>query len=241
MSIALITARVRHERRLRLEFSNTLAAGAFTTLSWYTITSDGTAADPPVVAAYSVTSASHAVELHLGSALVQGVLYTVSAVGVPAADLSSTADPSETKFRVGVERGNNDIQATPKASDLERRLYGMDLVHDGTDWIEGPDGDLATAEGKPVVKGDILRGVVANGLPWDERYGMRARQYVDAPSPMLAQLPAIAEAYVQRDDRVESVTADVVMRGDLPVVRFRPHLIGDQLVSSIGEIEAPLQ
>lgn len=241
MSIALVTAVVRHERRIRLVFSNTLAAGAFTTLSWYAITSDGTAANPPVVAAYAVTSSPQTVELHLGSDLVQGVLYTVSAVGVPASDLSSTPDPSEAKFRVAVQRGDNDINATPKASDLERRLYGMDLVHNGTDWVEGPDGDLATIEGKPVVKADIRRGIEGNGLPWDPRYGMRARQFVDAPSPMLAQLPAIAEAYVQQDDRVESVTADLGTTGTVPTVRVKPRLIGDKIVRSVGEIEVPVQ
>lgn len=241
MTIALVTVLVRHERRIRLIFTNSLAAGAFTSLAWYAITSDGTAANPSVVAAYAVSNSPDTVELHLGADLVQGVLYTASAVGVPATDLSSTPNPSETKFRVAVERGGNDLKAAVKVSPLERRLYGVDLIHDGADWVEGPDGDLAIVEGKPVVKADIRRGIESNGLPWAPTYGMRARGFVDAPSPMLAQLPGIAAAYVQQDDRVESATADVVLNGETPVVRVRPKLIGDHIVSSVGEIEAAIQ
>ena len=74
MTIALLTALVRHERRVRLEFSADLAAGAFTSLAWYSFTSDGTAANPSAVAAYAVPNSPQTVELHLSVPLVQGAL-----------------------------------------------------------------------------------------------------------------------------------------------------------------------
>jgi len=241
MTIALTTAVVRHERRLRLVFSNSLGAGAFSTLAWYTITSDGTAADPSVVAAYAVANSPQVVELHLSLPLVQGALYTVSAVGVPAISGPATPNPSTTQFRVATERSDNDLGAHRKASDLERRLYGSDLVHDGNDFVEGPDGDLVKIAGLPVVKGDLRRGIESNGLPWAPTYGMHAREFVDAPAPMLDQIPGLAVAYVQKDDRVVSATAEVLTTGTAPTIRIRPVLIGDKLVSSAGEVQAAIK
>lgn len=242
MTIALITALVRHERRVRLEFSASLAAGAFTNLTWYTFTSDGTAANPSAVAAYAVPNSPQTVELHLSVPLVQGALYTVSAVGVPAVGGGSTPDPSTARFRVAAERGNNDLGAPRQASDLEKSLYGSDLVHDGNDFVEGPDGDLVRIAGLPVVKGDLRRGVESNGLPWAPRHGLRAREaFVDAPAPMLDQIPALAVAYVQRDDRVVSATAEVGGTSERPIVRIKPVLIGDKLVSGAGEIQAAIR
>lgn len=242
MTIALVTAIVRHERRIRLVFSANLAAGAFTSLGWYTITSDGTAANPPVVAAYAVPNSPQTVELHLGVDLTQGALYTASAVGVPATGGGgSTPNPSNAQFRVATERGGNDLGAPRQASDLEKRLYGSDLVHDGNDFVEGPDGDLVKIAGLPVVKGDLRRGIESNGLPWDATHGMHAREFVDAPAPMLDQIPGLAVAYVLRDDRVVSATASVVTAGETPHIRIKPVLIGDKLVSSAGEVQAAIR
>lgn len=243
MTIALITAIVKHERRLRLIFTNTLASGAFTSLAWYTITSaDGSTGDPPVVAAYAITNSPNEVELHLGADIVQGALYAASAVGVPASDASATPDPSTAAFRVATERTDADIGATQQVSGLERRLYGVDLVHDGLDFVEQADGDLATTAGRQVVKADLRRALESNGLPWDPSYGLHAREHVDAPSPTLARIPALAVEQLRRDDRVESVTAEVVIESpERSFVRTRPILIGDKLFAGVGDVQARIQ
>ena len=94
MTIALTTAIVRHERRLRLVFSNSLGAGAFSTLTWYTITSDGTAASPSVVAAYAVANSPQVVELHLSGSRWDIRLAAVRrAIGLLAVKVAGSADP----------------------------------------------------------------------------------------------------------------------------------------------------
>jgi hypothetical protein len=243
MSISLVTAIVRHERRLRLVFTNSLAAAAFTTLSYYTVTSvDGAAASPAVVAVYSVTNSPNVVELHLGADLVQGALYVASAVGVPATDISTTPNPSEAHFRPGVERTEADLGTPAQVSDLERQLYGEDLVHDGRDFVETADGDLASSSGAPVVKADLRRALEASGLPWDPGYGLHGREYVDGPAVHLGRVPARAVEVMLRDDRVESATADVVLESpERTFVKVRPVLVGDKLLAGIGDVQAKLQ
>lgn len=243
MSISLVTAIVRHERRLRLVFTNHLAAGAFTSLGYYAITSvDGAAASPAVVAAYSVTNSPNVVELHLGADLVQGALYLAVAVGVPATDLSTTPSPSEAYFRPGVEPTGADMGTPAQVSSLERQLYGEDLVHDGRDFVETADGDLASSAGAAVVKADLRRALEASGLPWDPEYGLHGRQYVDAPSVHLSRVPARAIEVMLRDDRVETATAEVVLESpERTFVKVRPVLLGDKLLAGIGDVQARLQ
>ena len=242
MTIALVTVQVRHERRIRLLFSHALASGAFTP-GLYTVTSvDGDAADPPVVAAYAVLNSPAVVELHLGADLVQGGHYRASAPGVPGTDGDTTPDPSAVGFRVGTARGGAELSAPRKASALERRLYGWDLVHDGNDFVETPDGDLADAAGVTVARADLRRRVESNGLPWRPSFGLHARAWVDAPAPALAQVPVLAVAEVRKDDRVLSAEAEIVFSAEgTPMVSVRPVLVGDRLVSSAGPIQGAIR
>lgn len=244
MTIALNVVVVRHERRLRLLFSEAVAAGAFTSVAWYTVTApDGDSPAPLAVAAYSVTGSPAAVDIHLDGNLTQGGLYAVAAVGVPAlaGGGGSTPSPSLLKFRVGEERGQNDLGTARAASGLESRLYGTDLVWTD-DLQEAPDGDLADVSGVRVAKADLLRRVQSNGLPWRPTFGLHARQFVDAPNAMLSQIPVRAIEEATKDDRVESAEAEVVLTDDAtqPIVRVLPKLIGDQLVSGIGDVQAAI-
>lgn len=242
MAIAFVTVYVRHERRVRFLFDAALAVGAFQTLSFYSLTAvNGDAANPTIVAAYSMPDSPHTVELHLGVDLVQGVLYEAAAVGVPAAGGGTTPSPSTTRFRVGIEPGDNDLGVPRQASALQRRMFGVDIVHDGNDFVLTPDHDLAQIAGARVVKGDLERRLLANGLPWARLFGLGARRYVDAPTPALSELPPLAVVEMLNDDRVVSATAEVLLTNDgTSYISVRPVVIGDRLVSSLGDIRAPI-
>lgn len=243
MTIALNAVVVRHERRLRLLFTEAVGPGAFTSVAWYTISApDGDSASPAVVAAYSVSNSPEAVDVHLDGDLAQGGLYAVEAVGVPALAGGSTPDGGACAFRVGEERGANDLGTARAGSELESRLFGTDLVWKD-DLVEDASGDLATVAGVQVAKADLMRRVQSNGLPWRPTFGLRAREFVDAPVTMLSQLPGRAVEEVLKDDRVISATAELELSADEtePVIRVTPKLIGDGLVSNVGDLRATFQ
>lgn len=227
MTIALLTALVRHERRVRLFFSNTLAGGAFSSTTYYGVASvDGKATPPGVQRALVVASAGNVVELQLDGDLVQGAAYRFSAVGVPAADMSVTPDPSTADVTLATETRPAALGAHGAASVLERQLYGVDMIWNGADFVEGPDGDLLTQGGAPVVAHDLEARLLSDGLPWDPAAGIRPREVVDAPAQAIVQLRSRALDQVQLDDRVASATASIDDTDpSTPVLRVVPVLV----------------
>ncbi len=185
MSITLLTVIPRHERRLRLLFTNTLASGAFTTPSLYTIANQDSAGISPDVAGLLVVSGStNAVEIALDNDLVGGAQYLVSAVGVPAID-SSVND------------------------DLQSLLYGIDLVWTGSDYAEDASGDLSTISGLSNATQAISRRLQSDGLPWDDSFGAKPREFVDgAPGEMVSLRGALTRQTLL-DDRVKSVVVSI--------------------------------
>lgn len=204
MSIALGAVVIRHERRIRAIFTNTLAAAAFTTPTLYVVTSvDGTAANPTVLEALVVPNSPEAVELALGADLVAGRAYQVSAVGVPCTDTTVTPAGSIQTFNpptpnqvAGVEVGADDIQ---------NLLYGVDLVHNGVDYVETSNGDLATIGGRSNAISALRRRAVAQGLPWNGAYGVKPRDFIDGPMLQRPQLRGRLILQMVADDRVDSV------------------------------------
>lgn len=210
MAIALTQVQIRHERRVRLFFSASLGAGAFTSTGFYTVTSvGGEAASPSVVAALMVANSPSVVELQLAADLVQGQRYTLSAVGVPAVDLSVTPNPSSEVVYFGEAPAGLGGPQKGGVSELDELLYGRDLLFTAGDFVEDGQGDLATVAGAQNLEAALRRRALSNGLPWDASYGLRADEFVDVPIEGLLPIRSRAETQMRADDRVASAKATV--------------------------------
>lgn len=228
---------VRSPRRVRVTFTSALAPGAFAA-SWFRVVSmDGLSQNPPVYAAIAVQGLPNDVELVLGSDLAPGALYELRiAAGVPALDVSVAAGITE-QFRTAAPARAPSQGFT--ANDLESLVFGIDIIHDGYDFVEDADGDLATVAGPENVKRAVTRRLVANGLPYDQDYGGKARQYVDAPSPLLPALRGQLERQARQDVRVKSVSemqlvsdendGKVYLRGKIDLVGKIPVHVGTEV------------
>jgi hypothetical protein len=209
MTIAFISASIHSRRRLRLGFSESLAAGAYTTLTYYTVTcEDAGGVDPDVVAAFVVPSSPAVVELALGDELVDGSAYTVSAIGVPASGGSTTPAGSVLPMRPGVVRARP-VAISPE-DDILAITYGADLVWDGSDFVEDAQGDLSEVSGRENVHAALKRRLTSDGLPWDSTYGTKPREYVDGSSLAAQQLRGALASQAVQDDRVKRAIATVL-------------------------------
>lgn len=210
MSIHLQNVVYKHERRVRLVFDNTLAAGAFSTLSFYTfVNTNSVGVSPNPVALFAIAGNSSAVEIQLDSDLSQGGIYSVSAIGVPAIDSTVTDSTnvlplyfSTTPILPNVESQNIDSGNV---------LYGVDLVWTGADFAEDGLGDLAEQSGITVYQLDMYRTLTSDGLPWDPTYGAHLTQYVDAPAPGSLTMKGSILKAVLADDRTKTADATISM------------------------------
>lgn len=210
MAIQIGPVIILHERRIRVTFTAALAVGAFTSLSFYSVTSlSGQAASPSVVAAYIVANSPHVVELVLGADLVQGQSYQISAVGVPAqGGGGTTPDPSNQSATYGTKP--QAVGPTKGGvSELDEVLYSRDLRFNDGDFVETPGGDLDTVAGNENLTNALNRRLLSNGLPWDPKYGLQAYQHVDGTGQGLLPLRGRAESQMKLDDRVSTVVARV--------------------------------
>jgi hypothetical protein len=232
MSIALNAVYVRHERRIRLVFSNTLAAGAFTNLTYYTVTNlDGSSVSPTINAAFAITGDVCTVELALGTTdLVGGGQYTVSAVGVPCTDSSVTPSGSVLTFNMTTDFTQIQNQEV-KPLDMALVLYGRDLLWNGSDLQEDATGDLATIAGNPNVQQAIRRREVSDGLEWDQTYGAKPRGYVDGSSLEATNLQGSLIQQAIQDPRVKSATCSIQDDDDETSITFNLSvtLVGDDI------------
>lgn len=212
MAIELTSIDPRHERRVRLVFSNTLAAGAFAATSFYAIENeDGRGPSPTVVQALVVPGAGSNVELALGSDLAAGALFTLTAVGVPAVDASVSTVASTQKFRFGTKVVP--ASAEPKTTDTELLLYGRDAVW-ADDYVETAEGDLDSVSGVANVQSAQQRRLLGAPLPWDASYGANAYESVDLPTTAVGTLYSRLQSQAIVDDRVRG--ASVVLVSDDP-------------------------
>lgn len=233
MAISLSTVVVRHERRVQLVFSTALASGAFTTLSLYTLANlDSLATDPTVVAAFIAPGNPNAVELALGVGIASGVLYSISAIGVPALDASVTPAGSTLPLRTGNAVG--DPNAEVNADDTLALLFGVDIVHDGVDYVEDATGDLATISGPANGAQAVLKRLLSEGVSWNPSYGGKPRQYVDGAPGELPTLKGelLRQAYL--DDRVKKVTSELLPDASDPAVATIRHTV--QFVGVTGTV-----
>jgi hypothetical protein len=238
MTIALNTVTFRHERRVRLGFTVTLAGGAFAA-SLYSVTClDGTASSPGVSKALVVGASPAFVELQLDADLVQGSLYRFSAVGVPGIDATTTPNPSNADARMARETRVAALSTRGAPSDLEERLYGRDVRWSGTDFAETPAGDLDTVSGRECAELDLTARMLEDGLPWDQAFGLGAYEFVDGPVTALGPLRGKAIGEMRKDDRVASGDASIDLSDpENPILEARPVLVGDALFGGAGALE----
>ncbi len=245
MSIALQTLEVRHERRIRLLFSNTLASGAFgvPAPAGYTVESlDGVATPPQVEAALVVPGSPNVVELVFDAPLVHGALYLAKALSIPATDLSSTlpivTSSSSLRMRWGFNSPKENVE--PALRDRERLLYGIDLLWTGSDYQETGTGDLDRVGGTANVAKALNRGVETSpgDLGWDATYGAGARDFVDSPSVIAGTLKGSVAEQLLRDPRVKAVKTSYEITDEKTFLYADPVLISGEAIERVS-IEVP--
>lgn len=239
MTTALLTVQFRGLRRVRLIFSGNLAAGAFTSTSFYSVTNDdGLGATPDVVAAYAVANTPSAVELVIDQDLAPGSLYTMGCVAVPCADLSTFTGTLDARTGLSL---TTPINVEPARNDVSLILYGRDLLHDGDDFVEDATGDLATVSGRENWRGAMDRRMTSEGLPWDDGYGAKPEEYVDAPETQATPFAGNLLAQARADDRTKQASVDIVQSSeDAGDWAFEMTLVGrDNLDPMTIEIQRP--
>jgi len=234
MTISLNAVEVKHERRVRLIFSTVLDAGAFgVSPSLYVITcTDSLGISPNISAAMVVSDSPYCVELALSTDLVKGSLYTISAIGVPAADASVTPDPSLLSFRFGLNSESRDVE--PIQRNREDLIYGIDLLWNGVDYQETASGDLDRIGGTANVTKALYRGLEAQGLTWDQGYGAHIRDFVDSPSPVAGTLKANVQSQILSDPRVKSAKVKVSTDEEETYLVITPSLISGEVLKPVS-------
>ncbi len=237
MTISLNAIDVKHERRIRLIFSQPLDSSAFGSPAPanYVITcQDSLGSDPGVSAAMIVTSNLNVVELALAADLVRGSLYLVSAVGITAADASETPNPSELSFRWGLSAPLRDVE--PILQSRENLLYGIDLLWNGEDYQETATGDLDQIGGTANVTKALYRGIESQGLTWDQSYGAKARDFVDSPSTAAGTLKGNVQAQVLRDPRVKRATIAISTDDEKTYLLITPVLNSGEVLKPVSMV-----
>lgn len=240
MTIELAGIVIKHERRIRLVFSSPLDAAAFGTPApgAYVIENqDGLGPSPGVAAAILVSSAPTNVELALDTDLVDGALYRVRTIGIPGADSSTCSAASDESFRFSDGSLPDDVE--PKVLDGDLLLFGRDLVHTGTDYLETAESDLATVEGIVNAQAAHRRRLLGSPLPWAPDYSPQARQYVDAPIAGIGGLRGALQQQSLSDDRVESVDVELVLDGEDSAFEVTPTFLGGRTTGT-DSVDVPI-
>jgi hypothetical protein len=229
MTITLLSAVARHERRVRLVFDGALALAAFTSTNLYAVTT----ADGTVVAVSGLVGLlgmPNEIDLALGADLATGTAYGVTASGVPGADGSTTPLGTSATVRLAVPPAvPADAEITP--DDVTEVLYGVDLVWANGDYVEDVAGDLATVTGPDNVQAALMRRFASDGLPWDDTYGARPRRYVDGSPLAVPNQRGALVRQARLDDRVK--TARVTVSADASELEVSVQLIGDDVVLNV--------
>lgn len=233
--VAYRNLQVRSPRRVRIEFSSDLAAGAFSA-SWFTVTCENAVTDnPAVLAALAVAGEPTLVELVLDRDISQDGNYRLAiAAGVPALDASTAAATEQTFYPTAPPR---DPSEQVSAAELVDFIFQEDIAFEpGIGFREGPNGDLTTVTGRENAELSVVRGMLAEGLPHRQDYGAKLRSEVDAPAARLPALRGKCERQLRRDDRVASGRVDVLPNNDGDVIlNIKATFIG-QVSSNISKV-----
>lgn len=229
LTFLLATVEPRGRRRLRLVFDESLDVAAFVP-ALYTVTcTDGAGPSPGVVATYIVLGCPNTVELALSEDLVDGGLYSVVAASVPS--VGGNTATGQHPVRIGEVRSRP--TEGPAMRDSLRSFFGEDLVWDG-DFVEKPDGDLATCSGLDVIEAQARTCVESSGPLWAPSRGARIRQFVDGSPHMLPQAMAKAVREVGKDDRLLQVSGELADNE----IQLTIRTVGDQLLSVSAQTKA---
>lgn len=198
--MALVAANVTRSRRIRLFFDSSASL----------LASDYTVSDNDIRAVYAVSGNTNACELVLSNEMLTETLYTVTYPGGATTVRWATGVP-----QLNQETRHRDIV-----------LYGRDLVFDGIDLVETPEGDLATVGGVENAKAALQRRMLGSPLLHAPDYSPDARQYVDGndSTALISKL----EEQALRDDRVKKAVAEYA-GDDTYIVNIV--LIGDKAVT----------
>lgn len=194
-------------RRIRVFFTQALAAAAFTSLGYYSVTNtDGLGTSPIAVqAAYAVLGSTNAVELAVDSDLVPGASYNAVFAAVPFADTTTFTGTISAALGLNVSASSN---AEPAVDDLSLLVYGRDWQFADTgDFASTGGGDIATIVGQPNWQGAITRRLTSYGLLWAPSYSPRANAFVNAPDAYQQPFAASLVAQARADDRTRTSTA----------------------------------
>lgn len=226
MALAFTNLVVRSPRRVRLLWDAALGGGAFSA-SWFALENlDGAGTSPNVVAALAVPSYPDQCELVLDDDLVIDGLYELTiGAGVPPAS-GGTAPGYTRQFRP--EGRPEDPSPTLRLDDVIAELFETDLIHDGKDFVEEANGDLAGVTGPENAKRAFARRLVSNGLAWRSGYGARARRFVDAPEATLPELRGNVSEQARRDDRIVRAAVSIPGTQDAgqPIVNVDLEFLG---------------
>lgn len=209
MATTLQTLLFRGPRRVRLLFTDSLAAGAFTSTSYYAISNtDGQGFNPTnVEAVFAIANTPNAVELSLDEDLASGAAYLITCTAVPVVTGPAFTGTLAAAVPLPLEAP---VNREPAQSDLDLLLYNRDLLHDGNDFVLTPDGDLGTVAGRDNYRGAMNRRMGSYGLTWDQQYGPNAQAYVNAPDAYRLSLSGALLAQARADDRTKQASVDVV-------------------------------
>lgn len=211
MAITLQSVVYRSPRRIRLVFSNTLAAGAYLAARYSVVSTDSLGVDPTVLAALLVPGSSNVTELALSDEMADGAGYSVTALaGVPAADASTLAADTTLPLRTPGAAPATEGPTVEARDDL----YLYDLAYANDDWVETGDGDLAVTSGLPNLESALKRRLISEGLQWSPQYGANAREYVDGPDGALPELRAALINQALLDPRVKAAEARLLLATD---------------------------
>lgn len=244
MAIAFTALVVRHERRIRLLFSQTLSGAAFgvglAVAALYVVAcTDGSGANPGISAAIPVAHTPNGLDLALNCDLVEGGVYTVTTNAVPGADSSVSSSDVET-FTFGALAAPS-LNVESSQVDIGALVYGLDLVHSGSDFVETAAGDLDTVSGVPNVQGALNRRLIdEDGIPWDPTYGAKSADYVNGPAAQGSSLVGALRRQAIADDRVESATVKYLEDPENPGDEYFPVTIALRGDNGTGVLAFPI-
>lgn len=210
MAIAFDSLICRSLTRIRLAFSAPVGVGAFATFR-YTVTSlDAAGVDEVVTSVLPIADSPQSVELALQFDLVALGRYRLTYIAIPGLDASVAAGSFD--FESPGEQQH--ASATVQQDDVLALLYGEDLVHDGNDFVEGADGDLAVEKGPEVIKAWVMDMVESEGILWDADYAPNTRSYVDGTVGALPSLRGAILRKTLRNDRIKQANAKILPQVD---------------------------
>jgi hypothetical protein len=205
MSFALSRVFVRSSTRLRLFFTGLIDTAPIGSFFVGSLTPQSPN-DPPVEEAFIVQGSQ--VELVLGSAMYPGGTYQLH---LSAGVVSSGAEIApDALVNISNPAPPPTASSDLTIQELASNVFGSDIAWSGADWIEGADGDLDVVTGPENVRQAVRRRMLSSGLLWDDSYGLKADEFVDAPETTLPALALRSETQALADDRVKSATAKVL-------------------------------